>query len=484
MQEVTEMENKDWNREYLVKCAGFGDPPWDRKLDEMLEQWKTTTPKLGLTEEDVKYAVTQWIPKNFEIGLEGVRKTIGALTVEVVDMMTATERKAKGEKMVYGILPAQSIFYRALKFTDPKVNTYFVDSHFMSFVQPFFHKIAPFLECAEEHGMRYGCRHCALNKTRYTLIRQGAMPLPDVSWIWGFSCDEGPKTDEFIKEYWNEEYPTVYSRMSHYAYAHEKEHENEEMVKYVGSILKDGYEKVCKALGIEVDESAIMKALEEWVVSANRYGELMELMAADPPPLSGEIVLFLFYPLCAAFNTGFEYFTDAVDALIKDAKNRVAKGEGIVPKGSPRGMMRFTPYCNPFIVRMFEENGVAVPYCEGLLPSKAELEMPKFKDPFEANAEGLLKWSEIKNWGAKCDSILEKMETYNIDFMIFGFEDFDRWLGSDHRIISACVEKRGKKPSFYIEGDIWEDRDYSEESLRTRIETMCEIIKARLSRSS
>jgi hypothetical protein len=41
------------------------------------------------------------------------------------------------------------------------------------------------------------------------------------------------------------------------------------------------------------------------------------------------------------------------------------------------------------------------------------------------------------------------------------------------------VEEKTKLPVFYVEGDFWEDRDYSREALRTRIESICEIIKMR-----
>lgn len=63
--------------------------------------------------------------------------------------------------------------------------------------------------------------------------------------------------------------------------------------------------------------------------------------------------------------------------------------------------------------------------------------------------------------------------------MLFGLFDFDRWLGSDNRLLAKLVEEKTKLPTFYIEGDFWEDRDYSPEALSTRIESICEIIKMR-----
>ena len=44
---------------------------------------------------------------------------------------------------------------------------------------------------------------------------------------------------------------------------------------------------------------------------------------------------------------------------------------------------------------------------------------------------------------------------------------------------NRLVEEKTKLPVFYIEGDLWEDRDYSPEALRTRIESIAEIVKMR-----
>jgi benzoyl-CoA reductase/2-hydroxyglutaryl-CoA dehydratase subunit BcrC/BadD/HgdB len=85
----------------------------------------------------------------------------------------------------------------------------------------------------------------------------------------------------------------------------------------------------------------------------------------------------------------------------------------------------------------------------------------------------------VVNWGRTADITIEQVKTYNLDAVIWGFIDFDRWIGSPNKICARYVEEKTGVPNFYIEGDIWEDRDYGEEVLRTRIETICEIIKMR-----
>jgi hypothetical protein len=465
-------------KEFLVKYAGFGDPPLDQELDEILPKWKMAAKKLGLTEEDHEYAMKVWIPRNYDINSEGVRKVIGAYVAEVTDMMMAEEYKKQGHKLVYGIPPAISPYYRAIKFTNPEVHTYFPDATLTFVLFPFFRKkVYTFLEEAEAHGMRYGCRHCALNKVRYAALRRGVIPMPDVSWIWGFVCDQGPKSDEFIKEMWDERYPTVYSRLPHDQEAFKVEHKDEERVKYLGSVMREGFEKVCEKVGVEVDERSIKDALNERLSYLTKFAELSVLEASNPPPLDPKIVTVdVAQPMFSAYNTGYKYWLIAIEALIKEGREKVARGEGVAPLNSPKVLASFT--ANPVPPRLFLENKV-VPFGPAFLPTKADLQPPKFSDPFEACAETWLKWAPVVNWGRTADITIEQVKTYNLDAVIWGFIDFDRWIGSPNKICARYVEEKTGVPNFYIEGDIWEDRDYGEEVLRTRIETICEIIKMR-----
>ena len=116
-------------------------------------------------------------------------------------------------------------------------------------------------------------------------------------------------------------------------------------------------------------------------------------------------------------------------------------------------------------------------FSEVSVPTRKQLLPSRFDDPYMAAAETWLKRTSTTNIGYKAQIIIEKLETYHMDGMIFGFFDFDRWLGSDHRLLARIVEERTKLPVFYVEGDIWDDRDYSPEALRTRIESICEILK-------
>jgi len=460
--------------EDFLRLTGFEED----EIPKYLPEWYKASEKLGLTEDDIKFATKEWIPAHFEVKLKGIRKLLGCYIREAIDLTKANKYKEMGVKIVYGILPAIIHYYYALKLTAPeKVFVSFPDIFIVNLMNPLFHKLNPYLEKAEQEGISYGCRHCALNKTRYAARVLNVIPAPDVSWIWGFVCDEGPKSDEFIRMYHDPEWKTYITRIPHDQSLGTIEDEIDTRVEYLARQMKDGFEFVQKVTGIKVPGDKIIQVQNMWQRYTAKLAELDRLIVSDPQPLGGNESAMFHGPMSSAFNTGIEPMERALDITLMEVRQRVADKEGILPKGAPKLMTYITPCILPWIVKMFEQNGVGLPLGEVFVPSKKQLTLPRFKDPYMAAAETWLKSSQTVNTGYKAQMICEKMETYNIDALILGFLDFDRWLGSDHRLIARMVEEKTGKPVFYIEGDIWEDRDYSPEALKTRIESICEIVK-------
>lgn len=126
---------KNINEEFL-RITGFEE----NEMSKYLPEWSKACVKLGLTEEDVKFATEERIPTYFEVELEGIRKVLGSLVKEVIDLTKANEYKAKGVKVVYGILPSILHYYYALKITAPdKVYVGFPDVLLTVAANAFFH---------------------------------------------------------------------------------------------------------------------------------------------------------------------------------------------------------------------------------------------------------------------------------------------------------------------------------------------------------
>jgi benzoyl-CoA reductase/2-hydroxyglutaryl-CoA dehydratase subunit BcrC/BadD/HgdB len=462
--------------EELLRLTGFEED----EIPGYLPEWRKASVKLGLTEEDVRFAVEERIPTYFDVKLEGVRKLLGGYLRETIDLTKASEYKEKGVKIVYGILPAILHFYYAIKLTAPdKVFVSFPDIFLTLVLNGLFHKLNPYLEEAERTGIPYGCRHCALNKTRYAARRLGVIPSPDISWIWGFICDEAPKTDEFIKLYHDPEWNTYITRLPHDQPLGTVEDEVIDRVEYLAAQMKDGFESAQREIGIKVPEEKISEVVAIWQRYAGKLAELSQLMATDPQPLSVVDGRPFWEPLFCPFNTGIDSMENALDIVLKEVKQRVARKEGILPVGAPKLMIYSVHPSVPWVAKMFEENGVGVPFPEFFTLTKKQLQPPTFEDPYMAAAENWLRMSGMVNPGYQAEQICEKMTALNVDGMVMGLMDFDRWLGSDHRLLARMIEEKTKLPVFYIEGDNWEDRDYSPEALRTRIESICEIMKMR-----
>lgn len=94
-------------------------------------------------------------------------------------------------------------------------------------------------------------------------------------------------------------------------------------------------------------------------------------------------------------------------------------------------------------------------------------------------AETWLRRGSIQNMGSDIDGMVERCETYHPDGVVMGFFDFDRWLGAHQKTASKRVEERTGVPHFYMECDFYDDRDYTEETMSTRIESICQVLKMR-----
>jgi hypothetical protein len=460
-------------QEKLLRLADFEEDEMPRYLPE----WRKASQKIGLTEDDVKFAVEEWIPTHFDLRLEGVRKSIGGWLRETMDLMKASEYKEKGFRLLYGVFPSGFQYFYSFKLAAPDKVFVSVPDAFMSFVlNMLFHKLNPYLEEAEKGGISRACRHCPASKWRYAARRWGVIPTPDVSWVWGFLCDNAPKADEFIQAYYDANWKTVFTRLPHdqSMSLNPKQKADPWRVKYLASEMKESFHAVQKELGVNIPVEKLQEADNIMKGYASKLFKVAKLITADPQPVGGVSTELFSFAVVLPFNTGLGYMDKALDILIKELKQRVAHKEGILPEGAPKLMAWTAPAGVPWVVKTFEDNGVRF---QRPMSHRRKPVRQKSQDPFLVTAEDQLRGGD--NTGSEAVQILEDLAAYGADGMVFGFYDFDRWLGGHHRLLARIVEEKTGLPTFYIEGNSWEDRDYSHEALRTKIESICEIMKMR-----
>ena len=84
--------------------------------------------------------------------------------------------------------------------------------------------------------------------------------------------------------------------------------------------------------------------------------------------------------------------------------------------------------------------------------------------------------SVTKNLRGEAEATLKKIKQIKADGIVLGLYDFDRWMGAQHKMLAQMLNEKAGVPVYYIEGDVWDDREYSEEAMKTRIESLCQII--------
>ena len=463
----------------LLKLLAFSD----EEIEEFLPKWEIARKALRLDDATIANAIDHFIPENWDIKYLGVRKLIGAYLREGVEQCMTPTYKAEGKKIVYGILPAISNYYYAVKEAGgDDVFIGFPDHMLVNILNSFFHAAAPWLDIAESYGFTYGCRHCPLNKMRVAAYVENVIAAPDIIWSWGFNCDEGPKTDEMLQGITGKEWKYHVSRAPHDSLLSEKEEDIIARVEYMSEQMKLGVKAISDAIGIEIKPEHVASANKKMRAYGFKVGVLTQLAAtADPPVLGGDSVSLAQCIMNVPFNTGTKYAEEAVDILTKGLRAAIKAGEGVMPKGTPKVAIRNLPYCIPWLGQMFRQNGLMVQFACALTQSSRQTQPPtRPDDPWYTAAEAWSRNPMCSNMKNECDSYIEKLKTYNANGMLLGLFDFDRWVGPQQKLQAKMVEETLHIPCFYIEGDFWDDREYSPEALKTRVESICQVFKMRL----
>lgn len=450
------------------------------KLEQVMPDWIEACKRLELTPEDLHYSINEWIPKHYQVQYKGLRMVMGAIILEAIDHTKLPEYKAAGVKLVYGVLPANIVTYLSVKLAGgDKVFVSFPDCVMMMFNQMFFARGGKYFEVAEQAGMTYGARHCALNKMRVGVRLSGLVPTPDVDWAWGTVCDEATKIDEYINCLYDEDWKVVVTRIPHDTSKGENQWEMDQYVQLYSKELKRSMEEVEKILGFKVTNehmAAAIKTMNENISTTMKI--ITSVSMADPQPLCGSSLLLLGCPKTFPFNTGFEFYKQGVDTLYEELQADIEAGRGAYPKGAPKVAFYFLPWALPWLDTLFRENGVATGFSMTTSPSARLMAPSKYTDPYDQTAEAWLKSNYTLGCHVETDDWIAKVKMLKPDAYISGFLDYDRWIGTLHKQMTKKVEEACGIPSFYIEGDYYDGRDYSEEALRTRIESICQIIKA------
>ncbi len=454
----------------VLKLCGFDDSDIQQEQPRIDETFRI----LGLGPEDMKHA-EDWIRESYDIELAGVRKNLGVWIRTLVDLVLG---RKEGKTLIYYAFPSIG----GLGFTTSLLggeNTLCICPEFVLLVAlgGILDKIDPILEAGEENAIPPARAMCGLNKIRAGSLIKGIIPKPDCLLASSFFCDQGPKTDDWLKEALN--IPWVITDNVIDSYWGEYPSYKPERVSYLGTEINETFDGLMEVLGKQISES-------DWAIYNERHGKFVsllqkinDLMRADPIPM--EMGSLQLVRLCrnGVNLKQFPLALEAMETLIPEMEQRVAEGKGPVPKGSPRVYSCLFPPRDTSLIRLIEGSGIAVPVTfltydaplvgfQSSYPTigekRAELEL--WKGLFHSTS-GFLHW------------VKQGCRDWNLDGVIWTWANHCRpWVLSAFTFKKAIEEELGI-PVLSLELDWWDNRTYSAEAMRTRIETFAQLLNAR-----
>ncbi len=446
--------------------------------------------KFGIGEEQVAFAVEKWIPQNYDIKLEGIKKLIGVYIREFLSILDLPMDKNENCRIIYGTVPSPAPLFLALKDScEERIYTGAPDFIFMIVLNSFFHWRNAGLEKLEEQGFTPACRHCALNKMRTLIYSEKFIPGPDIVWTWGTACDEAPKTEEFIQFCYGKQWSYVCTKIPHDTCKDEQDGGVcRERITYLAGQIKDAVNTIEQKCRFKLPREAVKKAMNSWGKITAKIYYLNTLIAnADPVPLGGNELSLINALQLAPLNIGINLIEECIDIIIKEVKQRIRNGEGILPSGAPRLGCYLIPFCLPHIVKHFERAGVALTFNTCMMGAgiqgnkahsgcKAKENIPE-KNLYEIIAGQWLSLPLFNNVFYEAAAIARLLAKYKNNGLILGFFTFDRWLGAHQTLLRIILKESIAKPVFILEANFWDERFNNKQRILNQIESIGRLLE-------
>lgn len=450
----------------------------EEELGKQLPYWRSACRKAGITEQDLRYAMTEWLPHYWDLNLRGIRKCIGAYFREFIETFRLAEYKSNGAKLLYYDMPSHPVCFYANKLSGGEnlhisYPDYIVATVFNAFLNK---KTASGSAEADRRSLL--CHQCGMNRGKADMRYRSFIEDPAVLWSWGLYCDEGYKTEELIENLDGRRWPTVLTTIPKDASCGVPEAEDNWRTEYLAAQLREGQRQVSAYTGVPVPERALAEACEGYLAYVQKVERLTELVSgADPQPITGNELTLFYIPIQIALDTGLGYVDEAIDLMTAEVRDRISRGEGPLPKNAPRLACHFVPFSVPWINKAFIDNGVNLSINTFFATAERLTACFDQEDLYRSIARQWLSNPSAVNMRSEVELVCEILKKYPQDGVLYGFFAFDCWIGSLQKTMIRLVEERTHIPHFYLESEFWSSDQYSLEDRLTRIQNIAYKLK-------
>lgn len=453
----------------MLHLCGFEDEEIRRESSRIERAFQ----KLGLEPEDMEKA-KGWVKENHEVELLGVRRILRAWLLELFDLVLARE---EGKKVVYYGFPSIEGPGMAIK-TAAGDGLYCAcpDAILCHTLGQIFNKLTPILEAGEQNGLPPGHGLCSLQQVRNGGMAKGIIPVPDLVTGSSYYCDMGSKADELMHEKYG--HRAIYVDGSMDSKWGEFPKYPQERVDYFGNQLNKLFATVKEVVGVEVNREVWNNAMATGIDLARAVAQLQQLVNADPMPISSaEVELAMMLPAASTGRARSEG-PEAINMLCQDVKQRVEKGSGVVEKGVPQVMTFLPSFSDPSIAHMMEDTGLAIKVIPASLSLSLDETTPQ-STLGEEIADRQLKMGAYHSSFGVVKIVENAVRVLKLDGLIWSYLYNCRPLAMTSHFLKKWVEETTGIPTLALEMDIYDSRNYSAGTLRTKVEAFAEMLRAR-----
>ncbi len=427
--------------------------------------------KWGITDKDIARAESR-IKKYFDYRLRGMRKFLGLWLMEFVDLTLARE---EGKTIVYPSYPPFSQIAATIATMSDDLYACVPECTIMAVMGQIFGKIVPTIEAGEQTYMPPGQAHCILLAIRLGAMLEGKIPIPDMLIPSGTTCDQSGKTDEIVQELYGT--PVVHLDAGFDCSGQTTVYADALRVRYVAQELQNLAREFRSVTGHEITEKGVEQGIKQYGLLRGMYYEIQDLLKADPMPLSTKDFGIIGLGVSSCLRRFITGGLSAGKLLVAELKERIARGEGILPKGVPRVMVYFPHMADPAVTGVVEDLGLAI-----AVTTRSGV-WDKAPSPYdsiwEKAADQNLRRGSRHSTASMINELKDIARTYQVDGLILDVLAKCRVHTFYPLKAKEIIEKELGIPVLVVEHDHYDTRDYSAERYRSRIEPFAEILKAR-----
>ena len=248
-------------------------------------------------------------------------------------------------------------------------------------------------------------------------------------------------------------------------------------INYVVTQMKEMIPFLEEQTGKKFDEEKFFNVLQEAERASMYWRELLDQCASRPAPMSSFDSFFLMGPIVTLRGT--TECAEFYKRLLDEMKQRVADGESVIENEQYRLLWDNIPmwFATKAVSRAFAEYNavfVAATYTASWAISRPFTE----GDPWEAMAENYIVPYINRGFEKRLDILAELMERFRADWIVFHSARSCKAYSIGQYDLKEALTARTGKPGLVIEGDIADERMYSEAQVNTRIEAFMEALHA------